>query len=403
MSFSALYNLYTDDYSADSIRKNPATAEELIHKGISANDVKAYLHLSEALYESFLSDTLNEAIPSENTLAIWQALYSLASKQNIIDEDVPNRFPLYAFDIVLSHGNNIFPRGIKTFRLCLEQRLSMIDLAERKLEYEYDLQFVASEDLFWRAVRFNVTTHSMDDIPQMELHNIVERIRNRRQKIDKQIEPKLIRKQIYGVLRDQKAIKSILEQAYDLIDEQNALESLETRLTEILNQPPIHNLSRKDLLWVIMGNDICKEEKHHILDIRAKLEFYNGTVKTFPIRRCAICKQYQISFEAFEAIWREHGLPKIEPIYIGVDGDIGGTYWNDRSIFSDHGYSVSQEKGLTATQRQQKLKWIIDHGIRSKHETIRFLRSRISINGMKPENWLARSKWEEDLRYVQSL
>lgn len=186
-------------------------------------------------------------------------------------------------------------------------------------------------------------------------------------------------------------------------EESTAEAIVESQSCEEQNQLPIHNLTRKDLLWVIMGEDICKDEKHHIMDIRANFEFYNGTNQLVTIRRCAHCKQYQISFEQFEHIWKEYGLPKVEPIYIGADGNIDGSYWKDRSVFSEHGYSVSQEKGLTTVQRQQKLKWIIDHGIMSKYDTIRFLRSRISINGMKPENWLARSKWAEDLRYVQSL
>lgn len=186
--------------------------------------------------------------------------------------------------------------------------------------------------------------------------------------------------------------------------EKSATEEIsESKSCKEQSQLPIHSLSRKDLLWVIMGEDTCKDEKHHLMDIRAILDFYNGTKQMVTIRRCAHCKQYQINFAQFEYLWKEYGLPKIEPIYIGSDGKIDSNYWKDRSVFSEHGYSVSQEKGLTTVQRQQKLKWIIDHEIMSKYDTIRFLRSRISINGMKPENWLARSKWEEDLRYVKSL
>ena len=181
------------------------------------------------------------------------------------------------------------------------------------------------------------------------------------------------------------------------------MEALESQLQEILGLPPVHTLTRKDLLWVVLGKDVCRENNHYLIPIRANLSFDNGTTRNFNVERCAHCRQYRISFEQFENIWREYGLPKVEPIYLGVDGELGGCYWSDRSVFSEHGYTVSQEKGLTAAQRQQKLKWIIDHGIMSKSETIRFLRSRISINGMKSENWLARNKWLEDLRYVQSL
>ena len=187
------------------------------------------------------------------------------------------------------------------------------------------------------------------------------------------------------------------------VDGSGTIELLDRDVHDAQAQMPVHNLTRKDLLWVFMGENVCKDEKHHLMDICANIEFYNGASHQVVIRRCAHCKQYQITFDELEHIWKEYGLPKLEIIYIGVDGNIDGNYWKDRSVFSEYGYSVSQEKGLTAAQRQQTLKWIIDHGIMSKYDTIRFLRSRISINGMKQENWLARSKWKEDLRYVESL
>lgn len=400
---SVLYKLYTDDYSVDTVRKEPARVQELISEGIASDVAEKFVELSEKLYYSFLVDTMHGRRESEETLSIWSNLCTFSKEKNISEDYISSAFFFSGYDVVLNDNDRLIPRDIALFRLRLEQALSQVSLIERQLNYEYNLLFTRADDNFWRVVRFNKEMQSLDDVPQSELQSIISRIRIRRKKIEAQINPKVIAEQLVSVRNNDTAIKEILESEYRLIDENDELESLEYRLQEILNQPPVHNLSAKDFLWVIMGKDRCTEDKHHIIDVRANFEFYNGSTHRIKIRRCAHCKQYQVTFEQFEHIWKEIGLPKVEIIYLGANDNIGGDYWNDRSVFSDHGYSVSQEKGLTTAQRQQKLKWIIDHGVMSKYETIRFLRSRISINGVKPENWLARSKWEEDLRYVQSL
>ena len=406
MCNSALYNLYTEEYSVDSIRKAPVTVQELIREGVSVEAASLFVELSEKLYTSFLNDILHCAKESTATLVIWQKLLDLCVEHNISECDSSEEFPFYNFDVVLQHRGHSFPRELSHFRMTLEQTLSYESLGERQLEREYNIIFTADTDdeNYLCVVRMNPATRQLDKLSSAELNSILMRIRARRQKNEAKIHPNVVAKQINAALGDASKIKAILEENYRLGDEQLALDSLEEQIQEILNQPPVHNLSRKDLLWVIMGKDTCTDEKHHIMDIRANFEFYNDTTKSFAIRRCANCKQYQISFEQFELMWKEcRSLPKVEIIYSGVNGNIDGSYWSNRSVFSDHGYSVSQEQGLTATQRQQKLKWIIDHGIMSKYDTIRFLRSRISINGMKPENWLAVQKWREDLAFVQSL
>lgn len=405
MNTSALYNLYTEDYSAESIRQSPVTILELTREGVPQETANLFLVLSEKLYTSFLNDVLHGAKETEATLAIWHELLALCVAHGISECDCTEEFPLFHFDVVHNHRGRSFPRDLSSFRMTLEQALSYENLEERKVEREYNIIFTTDPDDAERScvVRFNPNTHQLEKLSDTELNGILVRVQAQRQKNSTNMTPNAVAKQINSAFGDVAKITEILEENYRLGDKQLALESMEERLQEVLNQPPIHNLSRKDLLWVIMGKNSCAEKKHYIMDIRAIFEFYNGMSKRFTIRRCAHCQHYQVDFEQLECIWKECGLPKIELIYTGADGDVYGSYWSDRSVFSDHGYSVSQEKGLTATQRQQKLKWIIDHGIMSKHDTIRFLRSRININGMKPDNWLARSKWEEDLRYVQSM
>lgn len=405
MRDNILYDLYTEDYSADSVRSSPVTVQELISAGIDRIAAHKFVELSEKLYTSFLDDTMQGSAENEQTIAVWNELLSLCGEHEIAEYDNSGCFPLHGFDVVLRHGELMLPRKLAQFRLSLEQALANVNLAERKLEHEYKLIFTAPNyDVDWLSVvRYNHETRQLDAVRDDELRSIAAHLQTRYRKIDVQLVQQAITAQIDAAQGNTDKMQEILENVYVLVDEQAALESLESSLQKILSLPPIHTLTRKDLLWVFLGKDVCREDNHHLIPIRANLGFDNGVTRNFNIERCAHCRQYRISFEQFESIWREYGLPKVEPIYLGVDGEFGSSYWRDRSVFSDHGYTVSQEKGLTAAQRQQKLKWIIDHGIMSKYETIRFLRSRISINGMKPENWLARSKWQEDLQYVQSL
>ena len=405
MGNSTLYNLYTEDYSVDSIRKAPVPVQELIREGLDSEIANSYVNLSEKLYDSFLHDIQNGNKESASTLTIWRELLELCVTYNICECDLSEEFPLYNFDVVLRHQGRLYPRDISCFRMTLEEVLSYVDLSERKLEREYNLTFAADPDdeEYLCVVRMNPTTQQLDKLPTTELNSILARIQNRKQKNEAKSNSKAITKQINGVFGDALKIKAILEEHYHIADEQLALDSLAEELQKILNQPPVHNLTRKDLLWVIMGDDTCMDSRHHIMDIRANFEFYNGTTKQCLIRRCANCAQYQIEYAKFEKLWKEYGLPKVEIVYLGAEGDIDGDYWNDLSVFREYGYTVSQERGLTARQRQQLLKRIIDQGIRSKQETIHFLRRRIRFNGRKIENWLARSKWEEDLHYVESL
>ena len=402
---SALYNLYTEDYSVDSIRKVPVTVQELIREGLDTEIANAYVNLSEKLYNSFLRDTQNGTKESASTLAIWRELLDLCVAHSICECDLSEEFPLYNFDVVLRYQGRLYPRDISCFRMTLEEALSYVDLSERKLEREYNLTFAADPDdeEYLCVVRMNPATRQLDKLPTSELNSILGRIQNRRQKNETKANTKAIAKQINGVFGDASKIKAILEEHYHIADEQLALGSLAEELQKILNQPPVHNLTRKDLLWVIMGDDTCTDDRHHLMNIRANFGFYNGTTKRFLIRRCANCSQYQIEYAKFEKLWKEYGLPKVEIVYLGAEGDIDGKYWDDFSVFREHGYTVSQEQELTARQRQQLLKRIIDQGIRNKQETIHFLRRRIRFNGRKAENWLARSKWEEDLHYVESL
>ena len=146
MCNNALYNIYTEDYSLDSIRNTPVTAQELIHEGVNRDAANSFLELSEKLYASFLNDVLHGERESDATLSVWYELLNLCIDHKISECDCSEKFPLYSFDIVLRYRSYTFPRDLMCFRMTLEQALSYESLEERRLEREYNIIFSMEPD-----------------------------------------------------------------------------------------------------------------------------------------------------------------------------------------------------------------------------------------------------------------
>lgn len=73
----------------------------------------------------------------------------------------------------------------------------------------------------------------------------------------------------------------------------------------------------------------------------------------------------------------------------------------DESALHKLGYTVSQEKGLSAKQRQEILEFAINSKMMTKRKVISFLEYLIKTNGKKKTNEIAVSKWKEDLEYIK--
>lgn len=63
------------------------------------------------------------------------------------------------------------------------------------------------------------------------------------------------------------------------------------------------------------------------------------------------------------------------------------------------GYSV-KEGILTCEERQQVLAEIIENGLMGKEQIIRKLQFLVRFNGSKPENRVAKEKWQADILFV---
>ena len=64
------------------------------------------------------------------------------------------------------------------------------------------------------------------------------------------------------------------------------------------------------------------------------------------------------------------------------------------------GYNVNERNGLTASERHLIISKLLDKGIMTKAEIVKYLRYFIRFNGKKSGNEQAVEKWKDDLRFT---
>lgn len=75
--------------------------------------------------------------------------------------------------------------------------------------------------------------------------------------------------------------------------------------------------------------------------------------------------------------------------------------WSEESILHKCGYNVSQEDGLTESERRNILDWVLRNRILTRVQIIDFLTAMINTRSRRPNLGIAVSKWESDLYYVR--
>lgn len=75
----------------------------------------------------------------------------------------------------------------------------------------------------------------------------------------------------------------------------------------------------------------------------------------------------------------------------------------DESKLRKWGYSVAQNSSMTDVERRELLKELIERKVVTKGYLISYLKYMIRINGKKESNYIALTKWQGDLEYIQNL
>ena len=170
----------------------------------------------------------------------------------------------------------------------------------------------------------------------------------------------------------------------------------------------------KDTIYLVMGDDPCKENNHHFESIRGMMKFKSGDHHMIDCRYCTKCAQYQINRNEFARIQTQFGQADVNVFIPGLDdaewmesepAETACEFYQraDVSKLKQLGYSVSKDAGLSDEHRQQLLKDSIKNGFVTKYEAINHISSLIRINGKRSVNADSLQKWQADLDFLWRL
>lgn len=155
------------------------------------------------------------------------------------------------------------------------------------------------------------------------------------------------------------------------------------------------------VLYVYRGTIYCEKNKHDLIPATAVLLGKSEQKVRLSVSYCHNCGLFLIDEESYKRYRKKYGV-LIGDIRFVKDGKvyIGENFLADESPLMLCGYSVSQQEGLSESERHYIISQIIDRGILTKLEVIRYLGYFIRRNGQKDSNYLALSKWERDLDFT---
>ena len=85
------------------------------------------------------------------------------------------------------------------------------------------------------------------------------------------------------------------------------------------------------------------------------------------------------------------------------DYDFDPSEWDEESIIRKHGYTVSQEEGLSAAERQRILSMVIKNRVMTPYQVINHIERMINLRDRQSKYNLACQKWREDMQFVRRV
>lgn len=167
--------------------------------------------------------------------------------------------------------------------------------------------------------------------------------------------------------------------------------------------PTIQFRNFDDTLYIYKGHIKCIREQHPIVCVNAILQTATNQPISLNVNYCTLCKQFYLSYEEYN-----HYLTQYKTILTKISF-IANSSTKTLSVLADEsplklcGYTVSQDKELSQSERENLLASLINHKIISKADVIQYLNWFIQMNGHRSGNSLAKEKWESDLSFVRQL
>lgn len=169
-------------------------------------------------------------------------------------------------------------------------------------------------------------------------------------------------------------------------------------------KPFIPEWTPSSILYVHKGTILCQRNLHNIIPATAVLTGQNNYDIKLSVNYCLDCNRFFINYISYEAYRKKYGV-LIGNIVMEDENKtvFGDALLADASPLKLCGYSVNQQDNYSRETRRFIIEQIIQRGIMTKSDVIRYLEYFISMNGRKRGNEIALDKWKEDLAFTHTV
>lgn len=166
---------------------------------------------------------------------------------------------------------------------------------------------------------------------------------------------------------------------------------------------PVSFDGNKHTLFVSDAAETCRRRGHPVERVTGILASLSGKPVRLRVDYCQRCEKYFVDKRAFAVCREAHGPLLGRYKFPRTSGAQEGRFTSlaAESILKRYGYSVSRTDDLKMGQRRLILANLMDRGIASKGEIVRYLEFDIANCRKRADRKVAVERWEGDLRWVR--
>lgn len=162
--------------------------------------------------------------------------------------------------------------------------------------------------------------------------------------------------------------------------------------------------TRGSTLYVLKGINKCQRGSHNIIPTQSSLLGQNQCNAELRVNYCLDCDRFFINHLSYDDYLKKHKV-LIGNIVIENDGIpmAGDLFLTDSSPLRLCGYSVAEQDNLSQESRRYIIKKVIEMGVMSKSDVVRYLEYLITMNVKRKESEKDILKWNDDIVYTLSI
>ena len=164
---------------------------------------------------------------------------------------------------------------------------------------------------------------------------------------------------------------------------------------------------QENILYIGKSAAYCRNKGHEVISVTGLLSTKHGTQARINCNYCESCKKYFISTKEYLYYQKLFGFLLGNLTFEDNSKDSESSFNKllaPESLLYICGYNVKDNngKGLTASERQDILGAIMNHGIMEKNRVMEYLQTFINTREYQPNMKDAVEKWKEDLDWVRN-